>query len=619
MALNSTIINLLLASTASSAGQNINKLQQIPQLVNSSLIIDIVQGLHQRLEFQNFVFFISKHLFGELDFFHGFWQTLPFVPVTIIGDNNSSLKGLLSTPCLCFIMTTEWQDPIMELAALSLKSIRYFRTMFVLFPVEEYNQDEDDKFQLAEFNSLNENIRLLYEWAWQQQFLNTLLITINNNIYLYEPFPQGNVMNVTLDWSLEDFFRDQKLDLKGFEIITPLRFDLPRVFSLRRFPNKGRISKLSGSSGKLFGAFIEHINGTFNDQLIHEHEFEFFNMTTFIVMVESQQLEISVHSYTSMQTDEVSTSYPVGINDWCLMVPFRNSSAQHTILLDTLQLSTWLLLAFAAVYIMLGIWLCCPKQNRDLSLAFLQSICCLMQLPPLKLMTLPLKRLKYLFIVLFVVGFCLTNMYLSKMASYLTANRPQQQINTLQDIISANLSIMMLDFEYQLIMRMNYTSRFLDLILPVSPAKMDRHRQVFNTSFGYSVPSDIWNFLNRQQQYLKQPLFRLSSVCMGPFYHVFPLQTDSYLLKPLNDFIGDVRQTGFIYFWENEAFYDALFMGYVRMFKIDQEFKALSLEFFSAIIIIWFSGLLLALVMFVMEIRRVNLAKLSLRFKRRNV
>ncbi|XP_046811783.1 uncharacterized protein LOC124421044 [Lucilia cuprina] len=596
MTINSTILHLLLASAAA---HNANDEKSPAQIVNSSLVIDIERGLHQRWEFRNFVFYISEHLYRDTHiafvFFNEFWQRLPMAAVTIIKDNPNRMSGFLGTPCLCFIMTTGYQDPIMQLASESLQGLKYYKTMFVLFTLEE------------DVKELEERIRLLYEWVWHQRFLNTLLMTINNNIFLYEPFPIGKVVNISDVWQLKDFFRNDKLDLKGFEIKTPVRFDLPAVFCLTRFPNKGRHSKLTGSSGKIFGAFMNHINATFNDTFLYRQELEAFDIRDIIVMVQKQQLEISTHSYTSMRDDRVGTSYPVGINDLCLMVPFRNRTPEHLYLQMSFRHDSWLLLCFAAFYITLGLWLCSPPKDKDVSLSFLQSLCSLLLLTPLKLITLPLIRLRFIFVLLFVFGFCITNLYLSKMASQLTAIKSQEQINTIQEVVNAKLPIMMLDFEYEYLLEKNYTPGFLNLIEPVSKSIMAKHRDCLNTSYGYSVASNTWAFLNKQQRYLRKPLFRLTSICIGPFYHVFPLQKDSYLMQPLKDFILSISQTGYIFFWEDETFDDALFLGYVQMFKNDQSVKALSMDFFRSIIYVWLLGLLLASFTFVLELRRISL------------
>ncbi|KAM7342392.1 uncharacterized protein ACRADG_009836 [Cochliomyia hominivorax] len=609
MSLNNSLNLLLLASTASHWN---NSEKAFPQLVNSSFVIDVVSKLHAQVGFRNFVFYISERLHRDTDtatvFFQDFWDAFPIAPTVVINNNSKSMRGILSKPSLCLIMTTEWNDPIMELAALSLKRVRYFETMFLLFPI-----GISDKFYInyKDFTQFNDNIRFIYEWSWRKQFLNTMLITIHNNIYLYDPFPKGTVVNKTDNWTIEDFILPDKLNIKGREIKTPIRFDLPRVFCLRRFPNKGRITRLTGSSGKLLEAFITYINGTFNDSLIHEQEFEPYDVTTFMKQVETKQLEISVHSYTSMMNSTVGTSYPIGINDWCIMVPFRNSSPEHMYLERSFHRNSWFLLCFAVLYITMGIWLCSPLQQHDLSLSFLQSICSLLLIAPLKVITLPIARLRFLFVLLFVVGFCITNMYLSKMASYLTASSDQDQIDTEQDIVEANLNIMMLHDEYNMMLRKNYTNAFLDLIVPVSKQILSKHRDALNTSYGYTVSSDRWVFLNKQQDYLKKPLFRLTSMCIGPYYHVFPLQKDSYLMQPLKDFILAVQQTGYMFFWENEAFDDALFLGYVQMFKIDYNFTPLSIDFFRSLCYVWWLGLTLATLTFVLEVKGFTKATLN--------
>ncbi|XP_023308354.2 uncharacterized protein LOC111690131 [Lucilia cuprina] len=603
MILNTTTALLLLTSSANLLS---NETLPYPQMVNNSLVIEVVNSIHKLYQFKNFVFFISERLARDTDtatiFFEDFWDAFPTAPTILIINHPSKMAGFLSTPTLCLILTTEGDDPIMELAALSMKGARYFKTIFILFPIVETDEFYNT---FEQYTIFYDSIRLLYDWVWKKQFLNTVLITIRNNIYIYDPYPVGNIVNKTDDWSATDFFVDFSGNFEGYELQTMVRHDLPRVFRMSRSPRKHQRNEISGTSGKLFIAFVEAINATFNDTVKDKSDEEPLDISAIIHMVEEKDLEIGVNSYTAMIASLVGASYPIGINDWCIMVPYQNRSPEHEYVKRGFHAYSWYLIFFSVFYIAVGIWICTPSWERDLSLAFLQSICSICYIVPLRLLTLPYIRLRFLFILLFIVGFFSTNLYMSKMTSYLTTATAQQQIDTVDDVISANLPLMMMDYEYEKIKEMNYSQKFLDLIVVSSKGELDKHRDRFNSSFGYSIQSDRWSFLNKQQFYLKKPLFRLSSICIGPYYHVFPIQRDSHLAKPLQNFIMSASQFGFITQWRSQAFADALFIGYVHMIMIDLNPLPLNMAFFRLIWIIWWLGLMLAGFAFILEMKVV--------------
>ncbi|KAM7343788.1 ionotropic receptor 56d [Cochliomyia hominivorax] len=609
MILNTAMTMLMLTSSAS---LHTNHTKPHPQMVNSTFVIEVVSGLHDVHNFKNFVFFISERLARHTDtstiFFEDFWDAFPTAPVTIIINNPCRMAGFLSTPSLCLVLTTEKDDPIMELASLSMKEVRYLKTIFILFPIVN-----TDKFfnSFADYTIFNDNIRELYSWVWKNQFLNTMLITIRNNIYILDPYPTPDIVNKTNNWNIEEFFIDYSQDFKGYEVQTMVRHDLPRVFRVTHNARGRRKGEVSGISGKIFMAFLQAINATFNDTLKYKADLETVDINNIINLVEKQNLEIGVNSYTAMLTSMVGSSYPIGINDWCIMVPFQNRSPEHMYVQRGFNDSSWFLIMFSVFYITVCIWICSPSWERDLSLSFLQSICSIILISPLRILSLPYFRLRYLFILLFVMGFFLTNSYTSKMASYLTTPTAQQQIDTVEDVIEAKLHIMMMDYEYEKLFNMNYPKKFLDLIIVGTKSDLDNHRDRFNSSFGYSTQSDRWFFLNKQQIYLKKPLFRLSTICIGPYYHVFPIQRDSHLDKPLQNFIMTASQVGLMSHWESEAFIDAIYMHYVHMILIDLTPLPLTMTFFRLVWIVWWLGLILAGLAFIFEVKGITWKKVK--------
>uniref|UniRef100_A0A1I8Q8F0 Ionotropic glutamate receptor C-terminal domain-containing protein n=1 Tax=Stomoxys calcitrans TaxID=35570 RepID=A0A1I8Q8F0_STOCA len=603
MALDSAIALLILSSNIT----RIHK-EQLPQpkMVNNSFVIEIVSSVHELYHFKNFVFYISERLAKDTeisnDFFHDFWETFPTVPSILMINNNQSMDGFLSTPSLCLVLTTGFDDPIMKLASVGMRGVRFLKTIFIYFPIlssKEYYHS------LKDYKRLYEGIRRLYAWIWRKQFINCLLMTVDNNIFIHEPYPTLQIINVTSQWNSSTFFMDYSTDFKGYVIDSPVRYDLPRVFFMTgpRYGLGKKKPHVSGVSGKLFMIFVDYIKANYNESKFDGYEYEALDLAEIINKIDQKELEISMNSYTGILGSNIGSSYPIGINDWCIMVPYRNETPAHMYLQKSFRPYTWYLMCFSVFYIALGLWLSTPPSRRDISLSLLQAICSMVLISPLRIFKVPSTRIRFLFVLLFIMGFFITNLYLTKMASFLTASPEVPQINTVQDVIDAKLPIMIANYEYDIMMSNNFPAEFMALMVPVSKGEMDKHRDKFNNSFGYSIQSDRWDFLSIQQRFMKKPMFRLSEICMGPFYHVYPIQKDSHLAKPLQEFIMSAFQFGLVSYWNAEAFADALYLDYVTIIVEEDNFVPLSLTFFRSIWIVWWFGLLFSGLAFCLEIK----------------
>ncbi|XP_075167543.1 uncharacterized protein LOC142239636 [Haematobia irritans] len=601
--MDSALALLLLSSNAT---RNQNETFSRPHMVNNSFVMEILHSIHIIYGFKNFVFYISERLAYDTetsnDFFRDFWQYFPLVPVLLMVDNSISMDGFLSTPTLCLVMTTGYDDPIMKISKRGLRGVRFLKTIFIYFPIVE-SEERIQNYQ--DFFNFYDSIQNMYAWIWAKQFFNSMLVTVWDNVFILEPYPTRQIVNVTSNWTGKTFFVDYSRDFKGYVINTPVRYDLPRVFFMKgpRYGLGKKVPRISGVSGKLFMAFIEYIGASINASLIHDHEYDPVDMGYIIKQIESNQLEISMNSITGLLGTTVGNSYPIGINDWCIMVPYRDENPAHMYMVNIFHGNTWSLIGFTIIYLTLGIWLCSPSHKRDLTMAFLQALCSLLALPPLRVVTTRHLRSYVVFFLLFVMGFLTTNLYVTKMASFLTATPKVEQINTVEDVIQAKLHVFITDYEYDLMVAKGFPQDFMELMIPVTKGEMDSHRDKLNTTYGYSIQSDRWDFLNIQQRFMVKPLFRLSNICMGPFYHIFLMQRDSHLASPLQTFLMFSYQYGFMSYWNNEAFADALFLGYVRIILEETSVAPLGLQFFRVVWMIWWFGITLSGLILCAEIK----------------
>nr|XP_016928489.1 uncharacterized protein LOC108009028 [Drosophila suzukii] len=578
-------------------------------LLNNSFVLEMFFRITQLYHFKNFIFYISERLDlknkDSQDFFHDFWTYFPMAPNLIITREHqvaTPMMQFISTPSMVMIFTTGKEDPIMEVAAQSLRGIRWLKTIFILFPSLESREFDSSLESLAHFTA---GIKNIYDWVWSKQFINTLLVTIKDSVFVLDPYPTPSVVNKTGAWRAEDFFQKHSKNMKGYVVRTPILYDMPRVFKSDRPTNRYEKNFVHGTSGNLFLGFLEFVNATLLDTSVNM-TVGYLNMTDLLDLVAQGVYETLIHSFTEITTKYVvSYSYPIGINDCCIMVPFRNQSPADQYMQEALQNNVWILIILFTLYIALAIWLCSPLRPRDLSAAFLQSICTLTYSAPTFIIRTPTLRMRYLYIVLAIWGIVTSNLYISRMTSYFTTAPPPRQVNTVQDVVEANLRIKMLAVEHERMAKspLQYPESYMRQVDLVDKHMLDHHRDPFNTSFGYTVSSDRWRFLNMQQLHLWKPIFRLTDICEGPFYHVFPMHRDSHLRSPMTEYIMIAQQAGLMNHWKREAFWEAVHLHRIQVHLFDEEPIALSLDFFVSVLRTWTLGLILAGLAFAAEMK----------------
>ncbi|XP_017484175.1 PREDICTED: uncharacterized protein LOC108372889 [Rhagoletis zephyria] len=600
--------NSSLFQTFMSAESNQRTSVRMPQQLSSGFVIEILCALFKVYQFKNVIIYVSERLNlnteWSMEFFAEFFAAFPLIPNIIMACSNetntiASIMNVLISPSLSLVFTTGPDDAVMALTAESMKRIRKLKTIFILLPTLDSDAIYESTDSYMHFWQIINNT---YTWVWHKQFLNTILLTIRDHVYILDPYPTLEIINKTDNWHTEDFFVNYYHNFKGYVLDTMIRYDLPRIFDRRYEQDK---LTFSGTSAKLFTSFVKSINATLIDSTVPSSPHEPAGMSQMIELIANRTTELSPHSFTALfAVAHVGMSYPIGINDWCIMVPFYNRSPEHLYLLRSFQYSTWLLLLFAVIYISITLWLCAPERPREYSKALLQSICSMLYIAPASAFNTRNPRMCFLFCCLYVIGFLTSNWYSTKIASYLMTSLPSPQLDTVDDVIRADLRIKVFDYEYVRLEHMpaQYPPRFLQQLDIVDKYFMDHHRDKLNTSFGYSIQSDRWEFLKLQQQFLRYPLFRRSSICIGPFHHVFPLYIDSHLSTPLKHFIMRATQSGFLNYWQKSAFADAVRLKLAKIILVHEDPIPLTLGFLLPIWYVWGLGLTIAVMIFICEL-----------------
>lgn len=355
---------------------------------------------------------------------------------------------------------------------------------------------------------------------------------------------------------------------------------------------------------------MDHVNGSMEEYIFENNETKeittnsFVNMQTILDMIRSEQLEITAHAYSLFHSDQqIDQSYPLMVVDWCLMVPIENSVSTMHYPLQPFEAITWytLLLTFAIWLIFYYFWLRCRHQcQRNF---VIQSLCRFLNIsPPADNFRVLTPQQFLLNACLYFHGFFLSAMYTSMLGSFLTVNIFHAQINTLADLLRAQLPVMIIDYELEFLLSSGQLSEeFFRLLYVTNSTNFYLHQFAFNASYAYFVTDDQWHFLDLQQRYLKQRLFKFTDICFGAYHQAFPMQTDSPIWRELEYFLYRVHSSGLLHHFESKAFSYAIEAGLLQRYMDVTEFESVGMAHLKIIFALLFVMLGISFIWFLFE------------------
>ncbi|CAD7011913.1 unnamed protein product [Ceratitis capitata] len=418
---------------------------------------------------------------------------------------------------------------------------------------------------------------------WQLQFLHVVLLC-NSTIYRYTPFPHLRVNQVANRSA--DLFPPASTDLQGYTISTPAENDLPRIFFVR--PQPGKQYNIRGFAFHIFTNFLRRLNMTLrisNPQQVHDITSS-VDTSKIVHQIASQELEISMHPYTSIGEQQGIMSYPIFKLECCLIVPVQNEIPRCFYPIRPLKLGSWLVIFGAVVYISVALAWTSPCVREDapfltkLSRTFLESIAQVVFLPSTYQSHQPSLRYLLVYLQLALFGFLLTSWYNNLLGSFFTTILVGEQLDTFESLIAAQLPILTKFHEIDMVLEQvppELVPKVRKLIVGSNSSVQMAHLLKFNNSYAYPVTEERWSFLSLQEQYSNKPINRFSKICLGSPCIGFPMRLDSHLEPHLTHFILDVQMAGLDFYWLTSDFKDALKAGYVKLVNNVLPFKALDL------------------------------------------
>ncbi|XP_054088734.1 uncharacterized protein LOC105210763 [Zeugodacus cucurbitae] len=473
---------------------------------------------------------------------------------------------------LSVVFCTAPDDPILEVHHRTLVGRHAYFSLLIMVNIV-------DDFQVAQ---------RVMSVSFKRNFQNSLLYYKSSNrtnaLFSYLYYPEFHYVNYTNFFeALNKVLRKHLaggVDLQGYKMYTPLAQGLPHVFS---YKNKRAQIVWGGSGYNLLKLFADYCNATLVCfEMPKDHlGGNVIDMKAALDLIRHKKVDVLAQAYALFKADEeLGKSYPLMVVRWCLMVPIWNSVSTMYYPLQPFDGLVWFGIIFTFVSLLLIRSLWRYWLGRNLSDGVLECVCWSIGFSTPQSINAPSIFDFFMFTTIFFYGFFLTANYTSLLGSILTVTLFRAQINTMDDLIASNISVMIINYELEFLRSGGdeLPANFSRLLLPVDPATYSQHQVQFNMSFAYFITEEKWRFLNLQQQYLKQRLFKLSDICFGSYHLTYPLQPDSFLHRNLAYFIYRIHSSGLFYHYERTAFDYAVHAGLVERTRDNPEFIAADMQ-----------------------------------------
>ncbi|XP_055917172.1 uncharacterized protein LOC129949622 [Eupeodes corollae] len=566
-------------------------LQPATAAINCTFVIEIIGRLYDVYPVQTFPIFWSRYIEPTDSLFANVSQNLfhqypiPQMHFTQSSNHEELRNSLDVNTTVSIVLTDHMSMEILKIVETRLRGMHLAKLVLVLR--EEVFLDQ---------------LRFFQNWIWEKQFINALVLfqdktSHQNQIFTVYGYPEPHWVNKTGVSDARKLFMKPTKDLKNYRIEILYMEDVPRVFVL----NKNGEQRIVGRHANLIKLFAKHMN----IDLVYNFQ-PHLDLEKILREFHNRNMELSVHSYSMFDLEDIGCSYPLETVRWCIMVPLRSEVPKSDYPIISFDTGTWIATGLSVLYIgILLRFIDPPSSEVTQKYFFLRSLAMLMYSPNMaERMTMPTVRQILFFAQVFVLGFILSCFYSTYLTSFCTYMVFQPPIDSVEDLVKENLRVMVIDYELEAIRtRAIYGETFLKLLYPVSYLEVNTRRAQFDGHYAYSIRQDRWNFLNKQQRGLEKVFFRLSKICFGRHFTMFPLQFDSHLRADLDMFILIVMQAGLDLFWDEEAFRMAVTMKLSKVL-VEQTVvvQPLRLDYFQHVYAGYWSLIGISTLIFIFEV-----------------
>ncbi|KAI8120675.1 hypothetical protein CVS40_8183 [Lucilia cuprina] len=438
----------------------------------------------------------------------------------------------------------------------------------------------------------------LLQWLYVEGFWNSLLIDQQGNTLTMDPFSFQLLSNSI---SVKQFFQltiDWK-DLKGFPVQVSMANNPPRALLYNDSQNR---LQLKGLFGNLINIFAQIYNASLVPHQISN--LDYYRELDCLKYIAENKVDLCGDAMAV--NPQYVMSKPVIIASSYLMVPYDKPLPQLYYFFKPFQSSVWYLLLLAFIFNIMALALIHRLQHKSWSLSLQLLYVCLSFIHlPFQLKRLKGRLRRHWEMLLILMGFVISNWYLSLLASLLYTRLYSQDIQTLQDLQRLNISIMVNEFEYSLLNVSAVDPIIMQQLLLVPDNILLENRRNLNPLYAYYSQYDKNSFYLYQQKFLLRPVMKelqqepINSVLGG-----IPMRFNWPFEHLLNKIMDHILESGLFDRLHMDALEDGIRSGYLKYFATEHCYVVpLSLEYYQVPGIILALGCLIGFISpFLMEI-----------------
>ncbi|CAD7080668.1 unnamed protein product [Hermetia illucens] len=381
-------------------------------------------------------------------------------------------------------------------------------------------------------------------------------------MFTYHPF--NNLQIIKLK-KVSEFFANRLMNFNKYPLKL-IKFNSPPRAILHRDGEQ-----VLGYFGHLITSYLQKRNATI--EIIPRNE-EKSIFEEVIKYISTKELDMPFGAMPMFHRNIGEMSYPVIFEKYCVMVPAPKVIPVYRNFLQPFEENVWIAVICGAAYTTFVTYIVSAVVNgrKDISAALATSICFIIARGEIGIYSNLNRRLLIIYLLLFVLGFILSNMYCAQLTTFLTAPSYEPELKTLDDLAAAGLKIVTEDSEVNYLLKFDAYKKYHPLLVGLLPLDNAKVRKDMNNTNALFNPVDIFEYLDDIQKYQNDIKFKISDMCPYVVYFGVAFKDESILVEDFNRHIFLAQQSGLLDYWKINAFFEALRSGYLRLKRGNKEF-----------------------------------------------
>ncbi|XP_017004300.2 uncharacterized protein Ir67c [Drosophila takahashii] len=449
---------------------------------------------------------------------------------------------------------------------------------------------------------VNSNMEFYFQESLNRGFIHVLALNLRNGtLHTYTPYPKVKIRNID---NVEQFYALRKLkNLQEQVVHISVETMTPRCY---HYTNRYGEKVYAGYMYRMLKGFIETYNGT------EKHVFGNVDTIPYeegLKALGNGEIDMMPRIIHSLEWRYFYRSHILYNIKTFIMVPWPEPLPKSLYFIRPFGNAAWLTFLVSFIYASIVIWWIRYRQreNSSLSRSFLDVLQLLFQLPFSKKWHFNLGLHQVLtFIVLFTVGFILTNLYTAQLSSFLTTGLFKRHINTFEDLFREKRTFLVESFDAEVLHNMTKANiiqrEFENITLVTSIKEVFKHRKSLNTTYVYEAYEDRIAFELLQQKYLRVPIFKTLKEVYDQQPVFVALRHGLPYVELFNDYLKRIWESGIWGKLQKESLFEGIASGEISFRKSkSREKKVFDKEFYFFAYILLGVGWFVSTIVFILE------------------